>query len=58
MLRIKNIILPNTSDILYMMYVSEVSMLYIYLKGVISPLVIQEVSLEEYDNLTKYKGGE
>ena len=52
MLRIKNTTIPNLSDILYMMYVSEASILYIYLKGVISPLIIQEVTQNEYNKLT------
>lgn len=53
MLRIKDITIPNTSDVLYMMYVAEMNVLYIYLKGVIAPLVVQEVTPDEYDELTK-----
>ena len=51
MIRIKDITIANQEDILYFAYVSEMNVLYIYLKGTVSPLIINNVTPDEYDKI-------
>ena len=51
MIRIKDIVVANKEDILYFMYLSEMNMLYIYLKGIIAPLIIEKVTPDEFDTI-------
>lgn len=51
MIRVKDITVANKEDILYFQYIAEMNVLYIYLKGVVSPLIINEVTPDEYDTI-------
>lgn len=51
MIRIKDITIANREDILYFMYDSNENILYIYIKNIPTPLILKEVTPDDYDNI-------